>query len=298
MPGFLDGKAAIVTGAAQGLGAAFAEALVEQGAGVTIFDVKPAVLDVGERLKSRGSRVIARVSDVSKRADCEQMVADTVSAFGGVDILVNNAGAWKQTLVTDSFEKAVADFDEVMDTNIKGVLMMGRLCVAEMLKRGGGDIVNISTYYVLPARSEGTNSPTTDCYNASKWAMNGFTGPWALALNDRNIRVNGIAMGATDTPMLRGLWPAPQEPPADFVKTWMTPAQIANLMIDLLKDGRTGENIGAWAGYPVELGPRQRPDSTLRMRPDFTGEPLRIYGAPPWDDVPPMRNVSFAGPVR
>lgn len=295
---FLDGKTAIVTGAAQGLGRAFALRLAGEGANVVAFDLKPGIEDAGRELEKLGHGVIAHTADVSKREDCEAIVAEAVERFGGIDILVNNAGKWTQSFVTDSWEKALADFDEIMETNVKGVMMMGRLCVAEMVKRGGGDIVNISTYYVLPARSDGTNSPNTDCYNASKWAINGFTGPWALALAEKNIRVNGIAMGATDTPMLRGLWPAPAQPPEDFVKTWMKPEEIARLLIDLLKDGRTGENIGAWVGYPVELPPRQRADSALRMRPDFTGEPLRIYGAPPWDDVPPMKNVSFAGPVR
>ena len=294
---YLDGKTAIVTGAAQGLGEAFATRLAQEGANLAIIDLKPAVHDVGVALRKLGHGVLVRQGDVANRGDCEALVRDAAAQFGGVDILVNNAGKWTRSLVTDPWEKAVADFDEIMDTNVKGALMMGRLCVAEMLKRGGGDIVNISTYYVLPARSEGTNSPSTDCYNASKWAMNGFTGPWALALADKNIRVNGIAMGATDTAMLRGLF-KPNDPPAEAVKSWMRPEQIANLMIDLFKDGRSGENIGAWAGYPVELGPRQRADSLLRWRPDFTGEPLRIYGPPPWDDVPPMRNVSFAGPVK
>ncbi|MFN0093902.1 MAG: SDR family NAD(P)-dependent oxidoreductase [Dehalococcoidia bacterium] len=294
---YLDGKVAIVTGAAQGLGAAFATRLAQEGADVAIMDLKPEVAQVGAELRRLGHRVVVRQGDVSKREDCEALVRDAAAELGGVDVLVNNAGKWTRSLVTDPWEKALADFDEIFDTNMKGAMMMGRLCVQEMLKRGGGDIVNVSTYYVLPARSEGTNSPATDCYNASKWAMNGFTGPWALSLAEKNIRVNGIAMGATDTAMLRGLF-KPNDPPADTVKGWMRPEQIADLMIQLMKDGRTGENVGAWAGYPVELGPRQRMDSLLRWRPDFTGEPLRMFGAPPWDDVPPMRNVSFAGPAR
>jgi NAD(P)-dependent dehydrogenase (short-subunit alcohol dehydrogenase family) len=282
----LDGKTAIVTGAAQGLGAAFARRLAAEGANVTLFDLKENVLAVGEELKQHGHGVLARVADVSKRTDCEAIVRDTIAQFGGVDILVNNAGKWKQTPVTDPWEKALADFDEVMDTNVKGAMMMGRLCARQMVAQGrGGDIINISTYYVMPARGEGTNAPGTDCYNASKWCLNGFTDAWAQGLAQHNIRVNGLAMGATDTPMLRGLF-APGDPPADFAATWMKPEQIAGLLIDLMQDGRTGENIGAWVGHPVEVGPRKRWDVRLRERADFTGVPLRIYGAPPWDDAP------------
>ncbi len=286
--GFLDGKTAIVTGAAQGLGEAFASALAAEGANLVVFDLKERVLEVGKALERHGHGVVAMVADVSKRNDVEAVMAATVKQFGGVDILVNNAGKWTQSLVTDPWEKAVTDFDLIMDTNVRGVMMISRLCVQRMIAQGkGGDIVNVSTYYVLPARGEGTNSPTTDNYNASKWGLNGFTDAWELVLTkEHNIRVNGIAMGATDTPMLRGLWPAPAEPPADFVKTWMKPEQIAGLILDLLKDGRSGENIGAWVGHPVELPPRRRWDNALRERADFTGRPMRIYGPPStWDDA-------------
>ena len=282
---YLDGKTAIVTGAAQGLGKAFAERLAQEGANVAIFDIQENVLEVGKAIEGSGGSVLASVADVSKREDCDRILADTLAKFGGVDILVNNAGKWKQTLVTDPWEKALADFDEIMDTNVKGAMMMMRLCSRQMVDQArGGDIVNISTYYVLPARGEGTNSPTTDCYNASKWCLNGFTDAGAIWLAEHNIRVNGLAMGATDTPMLRGLF-APGEPPADFAATWMKPAQIAGLLVDLLKDGRTGENVGAWVGHPVELGPRKRWDVRMRERADFTGRPMRIYGPPPWDDA-------------
>ena len=98
--------------------------------------------------------------------------------------------------------------------------------------------------------------------------------------------------------MLRGLWQPPAEPPPDFVKTWMKPEEIANLMIDLFKDGRSGENIGAWAGFPVVLPPSPRPDSLQRMRPDFTGRPGAVYAVPPWDDLLEPVPVNMGGPVR
>ena len=81
------------------------------------------------------------------------------------------------------------------------------------------------------------------------------------ALAKHHIRVNAIAMGATDTEMLRGLWEG--DPPAEFAATWMEPQQIANLLLELLEDGRNGENIGAWIGEPVELGPRKPAHRTI-----------------------------------
>jgi NAD(P)-dependent dehydrogenase (short-subunit alcohol dehydrogenase family) len=251
----LNGRSAIITGAAQGLGRAFAEALAAEGADVTLCDEQASVSDVAAAI---GPRALGLVADVSKRVDVERVIATAASAFGGIDILVNNAGRWRRTPVTDPFDKALTDWDYVMDTNLRGVLMLSRACVPHLIRRGGGDIVHVSTYYVLPARSRGTNSPETDLYNASKWALNGFTQAWALALAPQKVRVNALCMGATDTPMLRGLWPG--EPPPGSVETWMQPADIANQLIELLAEGtegRTGENIGAWVGEPVELGPRK-----------------------------------------
>lgn len=254
-----------MTGAAQGLGETFAQALAAEGADVMLCDVQPRVVEVAREIAERGGgRAEGRVADVSQRGDVEQLVGRARQAFGEIDILVNNAGRWAPTLVSDPWEKALADWDTIMDTNLKGVLLCGRACVPSMIERGGGDIVNISTYYVLPARSSGTNPENTDLYNASKWALNGFTQAWALALAKHRIRVNALCMGATDTAMLRGLWEG--DPPADFAATWMKPEQIAGQLLDLLREGpegRTGENIGAWVGHPVELGPRKPPHKAI-----------------------------------
>ncbi|MBI1182286.1 MAG: SDR family NAD(P)-dependent oxidoreductase [Alphaproteobacteria bacterium] len=257
----LEGKVAIVSGAAQGLGEAFARKLAQEGADVLAFDVKDTVADVAKKIAAEtGRKVVGMKADVSKRSDVEKVVAKAVE-MGGVDILVNNAGTHRKTPVDSSWEQAVADWDFIMDTNFKGVLMLSRACVPHM-KEKGGDIVNISTYYVLPARSDGTNQPDTDLYNASKWALNGFTDSWSKSLEEFGIRVNALCMGATDTPMLRGIFPN-GEYPADFAKLVMKPEQIAQQMIDLFKDGRTGENIGAWVGYPVEVGPRKAPNKRI-----------------------------------
>ena len=303
---YLSGKTAIVTGAAQGLGQAFAERLANEGANVAICDIRPDVVAVGEAIAARGGGVLARVFDIAGRAACEMFVSDTATRFGGIDILVNNAAVWRSTPVTDPWEKALEDFDAVMDVNVKAVMMMSRLVAPHMIARGGGDIVNISTDYVLPKRRDGVNAPDTDLYNASKWALNGLTDAGAQALAPHNIRVNALAMGPTDTEMLRALFKpggklahlgGPGGPPPEILATFMDPADIARLLIDLLKDGRTGENIGVWAGFPIELGPRKRWDVRMRERADFTGQPLRDFGPPPWTDAPePVEHLAVGRP--
>lgn len=259
----LAGRSAIVTGAAQGLGRAFAAALAQAGAHVTLCDVQEKVLDVAKSLPGPGE-AHALVADVSREADVVRLVDAALARFGRLDTLVNNAGRWRRTPVTDSFEKALADWDFIMDTNLRGLLLLSRACVPHLVAAGGGDIVNVSTYYVLPAKGPGTNAPETDLYNASKWALNGFTQAWARVLEPKRVRVNALCMGATDTPMLRGLWEG--DPPADFAATWMRPEQIAGQLVDLLREGRsgrTGENIGAWVGEPVALGPRAPAHRTI-----------------------------------
>jgi 3-oxoacyl-[acyl-carrier protein] reductase len=259
----LSGRSAIVTGAAQGIGRAFAGALVRAGANVTLCDVQPSVMAVANALEGPG-QAVALVADVARDADLARIVDTALARFGRIDTLVNNAGVWRRTPVTDSFEKALADWDAIMGTNLRAPLLLSRACVPHLLAAGGGDIVHVSTYYVLPAKGPGTNAPDTDLYNASKWALNGFTQAWAQVLAPKGVRVNALCMGATDTPMLRGLWTG--DPPADFARTWLQPEQIAQLLVDLLAEGpsgRTGENVGAWVGEPVALGPRKAAHRTI-----------------------------------
>lgn len=255
----LAGKVALVSGAAQGLGEAYARALSAAGASVCVFDVQPQVHETAAAIAaSTGHPVHAMVADVASREDVERVVATVVEQFGGLDILVNNAGNWRRTPVDSAWQQALDDWDYIMDTNLKGVLMLSRACVPLLQRRGGGDIVNISTYYVLPARSDGTNQPDTDLYNASKWALNAFTDDWSKYLAKDNIRVNGLCMGATDTPMLRGFFPD-GELPQELAANVLSSAALGQQLLDLLADGRSGENIGAWVGEPVGIPPLAAP---------------------------------------
>jgi len=239
----LSGKVAIVSGAAQGLGRAFAVRLAEEGCEVLGFDVKKEVLDV--------PGITAMVADVSKREDVESVVSKA-SGMGGIAVLVNNAGTWRKTPVDSPWQQAVDDWDFIMDTNLKGVMMLSR-AVVPFLQQDGGHIINLSTYYVLPAKSDGTNQPDTDLYNASKWALNGFTDAWAEYLEKDNVKVNGMCMGATDTPMLRGLFPTKQLP-AEMASVVMKAEDIAGQMMEIIASGRTGENFGAWVGEEITIG--------------------------------------------
>ena len=239
----LSGKVAIVSGAAQGLGRAFAIRLAAEGYKVLGFDVKKEVFDV--------PGVTALIADVSKREDVESVVAKA-SDMGAIAILVNNAGTWKKTPVDSTWQQAIDDWDYIMDTNLKGVMMLSR-AVVPFLQKDGGHIINVSTYYVLPAKSDGTNQPDTDLYNASKWALNGFTDAWAEYLEKDNVKVNGMCMGATDTPMLRGLFPT-NELPEEMAAVVMKPEDIASQMMDIIASGRTGVNFGAWVGEEITIG--------------------------------------------
>jgi NAD(P)-dependent dehydrogenase (short-subunit alcohol dehydrogenase family) len=239
----LSGRVAIVSGAAQGLGRAFAVRLAEEGCEVLGFDVKKEVLDV--------PGITAMVADVSKREDVESVVSKA-SGMGGIAVLVNNAGTWRKTPVDSPWQQAVDDWDFIMDTNLKGVMMLSR-AVVPFLQQDGGHIINLSTYYVLPAKSDGTNQPDTDLYNASKWALNGFTDAWAEYLEKDNVKVNGMCMGATDTPMLRGLFPTKQLP-AEMASVVMKAEDIAGQMMEIIASGRTGENFGAWVGEEITIG--------------------------------------------
>jgi len=273
--GFLDNKVAIVTGAAVGIGNAYARALAAEGADIAVCDIRPEIEGLVADIRKTGRRAIAFNADVSKPADVRRVLDGTIAEFGGIDVLVNNAGVYPFTSVDDPLEKALADFERGYGTHLRGEFMFGRGVIASMIARGGGHIINVVTDHHLTcgapnvwdhtdapdcrwgADNPRPNGTPADVYDSSKVAINGLTFAWAKALKPYNIRVNGLCMGATDSFMLRSLWPPPQEPPADVVATWMRPEDIARLMLDLMKDGRTGENIGAAVAHPIRLPKRQ-----------------------------------------
>lgn len=188
----LAGRVAIVTGAAQGLGAAFAEALAAAGAKVVVVD-RDDPAPTCARIEAAGGTVLGRRLDVTDAAAIRAVVAELVVLWGGIDILVNNAALSAALSLTPLTEIASADWDRVMAVNARGPFEMTRAVVAPMRERGGGAIVNIASGTAV----KGT--PGLLHYVASKGAVIAMTRACARELGGDNIRVNCIAPGLTLT---------------------------------------------------------------------------------------------------
>jgi NAD(P)-dependent dehydrogenase (short-subunit alcohol dehydrogenase family) len=247
----LEDSTAIVTGAAQGLGEAFATALAGAGARVVCCDVDPVVEQVGARLGGVGV-----TADVAKLEDVKRVLDVALDGDSRLAILVNNAGRFSPTKLGGDLEQAALEFDRIVGTNLRGAFLFGRAVAAAFVEAGqGGHIINISTDHVLPPPGRPTGGGSAmDVYDASKWGLRGLTEAWARALRKRGVRVNELCMGATDTAMLRSLYPGP--PPEEEVATWMAASDVARLLLELVNEGpegRTGQQIGVWVGHEIAL---------------------------------------------
>jgi NAD(P)-dependent dehydrogenase (short-subunit alcohol dehydrogenase family) len=183
----LDGKVAVVTGASSGLGVAFAEALAQAGADVTVCARREERLeDTRERVRACGRRCLTHRVDVSMPEDCDAVIAATVEAFGAVDILINNAGIGTAVPAT---REAPEQFREVIDINLNGSYWMAQAFARATTR--GGNIVNIGSVLGLT-----TARLPQAAYSASKAAIIGLTRDLAQQWTGRkNIRVNAIAPG-------------------------------------------------------------------------------------------------------
>jgi len=189
----LAGRVALVTGAQQGIGAAIAVALAEEGADVALtwLDDERAAAAVAARVHRAGRRVHLVRVDVARLADIEMMVADTVHVLGAPDILVNNAGVYPRVKLIDMRE---SDWDYVLDINLKAGCFATIAMVKALIAAGkrSGSVINISSQAIRGA-VRGVH------YSASKGGVVSMTRAMALELAPYHIRVNAIAPGTTDT---------------------------------------------------------------------------------------------------
>lgn len=188
----LQGRSALVTGAAKGIGRAIAITLAGQGADIAASDIDAAELaSLKADVEALGVKCIAVEADAGDVAAIDGMVAETVSALGKIDILVNNAGVTRRAQIMDLEE---ADWDRIMRVNGKGVFFCMQRAAREMIKQGGGRIINIASI-----AGKGYHGSSNVIYAGSKGAVIAMTRLASSQLGPHNINVNAVCPGITAT---------------------------------------------------------------------------------------------------
>jgi len=235
MAGRLQGKVAVVTGAAAGIGEATAELLAEEGARVVLLDVDPAGEAVAARIRARGDSALFARGDISTEADVAAAMALTADTFGGIDVLVNNAAVF----VLKGLDATPDDWRRSLDVNVVGTALCTRYAAAIMRRRGGGSIVNLASI------SSYIGQPEFLTYSATKAALLNMTRCMAVDLAPHNIRVNcvcpaTIRTAATDRHMAQtGQSEADflaEQAPLHLLNRVGTPREVAYAILFLASD--------------------------------------------------------------
>lgn len=223
-------KVAIVTGASRGIGRATALALAARGMALALVSRRAESLAAVEtEIRERGGVAISIAADVSVARDVTQMVERAAGELGAIDVLVNNAGVLVRAPIVDTVE---ADWDRVLDVNLKGAFLCMQAVLPEMVRRRRGRVVNVSSI------SGTLGSPQLASYCASKWGLIGLTKTAAEELRDDGVQVLAVSPGSVDTEMLQQGRPG--------AKPDMTPEDVANVIVYLATeaaDAMTGSAV-------------------------------------------------------
>jgi 3-oxoacyl-[acyl-carrier protein] reductase len=230
----LQNKVCIVTGAAQGIGLATALKFAQEGATVIVCDLQAAAVDAAvvlclEAGAASGGRAEGFVVNVTDRTQIDAMVLTVKERHGRIDVLVNNAGITKDARLVKMTE---AQFDAVIDVNLRGVFNCAQAVAGTMIAQGSGVILNASSVVGIYGNFGQTN------YAASKFGVIGFTKTWSRELGPKGVRVNAVAPGFIDTPILATM---PEKVIAQMrdevpLKRLGRPEEIANVYAFLASD--------------------------------------------------------------
>jgi len=231
----LKGKVAIITGARRGMGRSHAITLAKAEAKVVVADISlEDCQKVVDEIKKAGGEAIAVKCDVTKKNEVDSMVKAAVKKWGKVDILVNNAGICQFKPFLELTEE---EWDRTININLKGYFLCAQAAAKEMVKQKSGVIVNIAS---IAMGQVGVGFPTLAHYCASKGGIVAMTETLALELAPYNIRVNAIAPGAIETPMINPLKADPKTMEGTLARIPLhrvgKPEEVSNLVLFLASD--------------------------------------------------------------
>ncbi len=247
----IKGKVAIITGARRGMGRTHALKLSQAGAKVVVSDISEEDCKiVVDEIKNQGGEAIGIKCDVSKKEDVDEMVRKTLENFGKIDILVNNAGICQFKPFLELTEE---EWNKTLNINLKGYFLCAQAAAKEMAKRKSGVIVNVAS---IAMGQVGVGFQNLAHYSASKGGIVAMTETLALELGPLGIRVNAVAPGMIDTPMIESMKQDPKTMEATLARVPLhragKPEEVSNLVLFLASDESsymTGSTVvidGGW----------------------------------------------------